>query len=143
MLTSTTTFANSGNLALVVGQPTAPWIIDSGANAHMSDISSLFSHFCPSQSRIVLANGSFRPVLGTGDLRPTKSVNLSSSLFVTRFLFNLLSVSQNTKLVEYTVTFYPSSCIFQDLRTKKMIGLGHKHNGLYCLDLGDTQLLLP
>lgn len=56
-----------------------PLIIDSGASAHISSISILFSNL---KSRIVLADGSFEPALGINGLHPTASMRLSSDLFV-------------------------------------------------------------
>lgn len=108
----------------------------------MSGISSLFSNFRSLNSRIVLVDGSFKPVLGTGDINPTSSLSLSSGLFVPQFPFNLLSVSQLTKSLHCSITFSPSSCVFQDLRTKKVIGSGHERNGLYYLDLGVSHTAL-
>jgi hypothetical protein len=69
--TSTAAMANAGNSAYVVAKPSSSsWIIDSGASAHMTGPSSVLSNFRPSNSHIVLANGSFRPGLGTGDFQP-------------------------------------------------------------------------
>ena len=64
-------------------------------------------------------------------------MHLASSLLVPHFPFNLLSVSQIIKSLQCSVTFSPF-CVFQDLKTKKLIGLGHERNGLYYLDHGDT-----
>lgn len=56
--------------------------------------------------------------------------------YIPKLLFNLLSVSKLTKLLNCSVTFYPSSCVFQDLKTKRTIGGGHESDGLYYLDSG-------
>jgi hypothetical protein len=88
----------------------------------------------PIKHHIVLAYGSSRPVLEKSVLHPTSSLSLSSSLFVPDSLFNLLSVSQLTKALQCSITFNPTSCVFQDLKTKEMIGSGHEKNGLYYLD---------
>lgn len=101
----------------------------------MSGLSSFFYNFQSLKSYIVLADGSFRPVLVTGDIHPTLSLSLSFGLFVQQFSFNLLSVSQLTKSLYWYVTFSPSSCVFQDLKTKEVIGSWHEHNGLYYLDM--------
>jgi hypothetical protein len=110
------------------------WVIDSGTNKHISGILSLFSDLLPIKHHIVLADGSFRPVLGKGVLHPTLSLSLPSSLFVLDSPFNLLSVSQLTKALQCSITFDPTSCVFRDLKTKEMIGLGHEKDGLYYLD---------
>ena len=110
------------------------WVIDSGANKHIFGILSLFSDLLPIKHHIVLADGSSRSVLGKGILHPTKSLSLPSILFVPDSPFNLLSVSQLTKALNCPITFDPTSCAFQDLKTKKMIGSGHEKDGLYYLD---------
>ena len=40
------------------------------------------------------------------------------------------------------MTLSPTSCVFQDLTTKKLIGSGYKRNGLYYLDLGASPTAL-
>jgi hypothetical protein len=35
-------------------------------------------------------------------------------------------------------SFYPFLCVFQVLKTRRMIGMGHKVGGLYYLDLAPT-----
>ena len=67
---------------------------------------------------------------------------LTSRLVVPNFFFNLLSVSQLTKFLQCSIKFSPSSCVFQDLKTKKVISVGHESNDLYCLDHGDSVLAL-
>lgn len=51
---------------------------------------------------------------------------------------NLLSVSQLTKQLSCSITFFPSHCVFQDLRTRKTIGGGREalNKGLYLFDTG-------
>ena len=110
------------------------WVIDFGANKHISGILSLFFDLLPIKHHIVLADSSFRPVLGKGVLHPTLSLSLPSSFFVPDSPFNLLYVSQLTKALQCSITFDPISCVFQDLKTKEMIGLGHEKDGLYYLD---------
>lgn len=52
-------------------------------------------------------------------------------------------MSQLTKSLQCSVTFSPTSCIFQDLRTKKTIGSGHEKDGLYYLDPGEPPTSVP
>ena len=49
------------------------------------------------------------------------------------FKVNLISVSKLTKSLKCFITFFPDMCLLQDLVTKKIIGLGREHNGLYYL----------
>jgi hypothetical protein len=125
---SVATFADSGNVA-GVAHSSPFWVIDSGANKHISGILSLFSDLLPIKDHIVLADGSSRLVLGKGVLHPTSSLSLPSSLFVPDSPFNLLSVSQLTKALQCSITFDPTSCVFQDLKTKEMIGSDMRKTG--------------
>ena len=127
---SIATLADSDNVA-GVAHSSPSWVIDYGANKHIFGILSLFSDLLPIKHHIVLAYGSSWPILGKGVFHPTKSLSLPSSLFVPDSPFNLLSVSQLTKALNCCITFDPTSCAFQDLKTKKMIGLGHEKDGLY------------
>ena len=57
----------------------------------------------------------------------------STALFVPTFPFQLLSIGKITRTLNCLVTFSPSSVMFQDSLTKKMIGEGFFLNGLYYL----------
>lgn len=50
-----------------------------------------------------------------------------------------MPVSALTKNLCCCITFYPSYCVFQDLRTGQRIGGGTENNGLYILDLKRTE----
>jgi hypothetical protein len=100
--------------------------MDSGANKHLSVILSLFSDLIPVDTKLFLADGSSWPVLVKCVVNHTNFVSLPSSLYVLDFPFNLLYVSQLTKALQCEICFFPTSCIFQDLKTKKMIGSGHE-----------------
>ncbi|KAF5449100.1 hypothetical protein F2P56_027506, partial [Juglans regia] len=63
---------------------------------------------------------------GIGSTKLTDSISLSSVLYAPSFPFSLLSISQITQTLQCSVTFYPSVCIFQDLKTGKKIGTGHE-----------------
>ena len=61
---------------------------------------------------------------------------LTPVLHVPQFFHNLLSSSRITRDLNCSVTFYPSHCVFQDLRTRR-IGNGRVEHGLYILDEGE------
>lgn len=108
---------------------TQPWLIDSGASSHKSGNSSLFSTLHLVTHHVVLTDGSSRPVTAKGTLHSTTSLS-----YVPNFPFNLLSVNQLTKVLNCSITFSPTSCVMQDLTTKKMISSGHEKGNLYYLD---------
>jgi len=61
-------------------------------------------------------------------------MSLSFVLHVPKFAINLLSISRITRDLNCLSFFFPSYCVFQDIATKKTIGLGHANDGLYILD---------
>jgi hypothetical protein len=87
---------------------------------------------------VTLANGSHSNVADSGHTHLSPDIELLSILHVPSFPFNLLSISKITKSFNCSVSFYPSLCIFQDLMTRRMIGMGHEVGGLYYMDLTPT-----
>jgi hypothetical protein len=92
-------------------------------------------HLVDTPHNVTLANGSLSIVAGSNYTHLSPDIKLLSVLHVPGFPFNLLSISKITKVLNCSVSFYPSLCIFQDLKTRRMIGMGHKVGGLYYLDL--------
>ena len=58
-------------------------------------------------------------------------LKLNSVLHVPNLQCNLLSMSKLTMDLNYSVTFFPSCCKFQDLSSDKAIGNVEEQNGLY------------
>ena len=83
---------------------------------------------------VTLANGSATTVFGLGTANLSPNLSLSSVLYIPDFPFNLLSISKLTKLLNCAAIFLSTHCIFQDLKTGKIIGGGHEAGGLYYLD---------
>jgi hypothetical protein len=87
-----------------------------------------------------MANGSLARVKGSGTVHLDTNFEFSCVLHIPGFPLNLLSISKITKALPFSVSFYHSLCIFQDLKTKRVIGMGHEVGGLYYLDLVPTSL---
>ncbi|CAL8991331.1 unnamed protein product [Prunus brigantina] len=68
-----------------------------------------------------------------GSVQITPHLKLEDVLCVPGFRVNLMSVSKLTRHLHCLISFFPTFCIMQDLTTKKMIGLGKEHDGLYYL----------
>ena len=132
-MVSSSNYMHSG-MAFNAHVPT--WIVDSGANRHMTGSSKDLSNYspCPKGEFVRIANGSQSPVCGTGSVHCTPDINLSSVLHAPEFPVSLLSVSSITKDLNCKVVFYPNHCVFQDLHTGRKIGSGRLHNGLYVID---------
>lgn len=111
------------------------WIIDSGATDHMASSPQLLTSFIEKFNfpPIKLPTGQTTQISHIGSAIPTTSVPVIDVFVVPAFNFNLLSVSKITKALNCSVTFFLDYCIFQDLHTKKEIGLGKENGGLYHL----------
>jgi hypothetical protein len=103
----------------------------------MTHESSNFSSYntYPSKCCVKTTNGSSFAVSGVGSLPLTSSMSLSTILHVPHLSGKLLSISQITKELKCSLTFFDTYCVFQDLLTGTMIGLGREQDGLYYLDL--------
>lgn len=88
---------------------------------------SLFSDISNSTSPsfVTIANGSKSPLHGIGTVR-TSRLTFSSVLYLPQFSYNLLSVRKLTSTLNCSITFYPTHCVLQDLKTisKRKIGGG-------------------
>ncbi|RVW51817.1 Retrovirus-related Pol polyprotein from transposon TNT 1-94 [Vitis vinifera] len=103
--------AESGKTCLV--SSSNKWIIDSGATNHMTGNHKTFSTFrTHSAPPVTVADGSTYEIKGSGTVKPTSSITLSSVLNLPNLAFNLIS----------------------DLMTKRTFGKGHVSDGLYILD---------
>ena len=85
-------------------------------------------------SPVTIVDGSTSKFIGSGTLKPTSYITLSSVLGLPKLAFNLISVSKLTKDLNCCILFFSDYCIFQDLMTKKIIGKGHVSDSLYILD---------
>jgi hypothetical protein len=96
----------------------------------------LFSSFRShtTSSPVTIADGSHYTIKGSGTVKPTSSITLSSVLGLPSLAFNLMSVSHLTKDLNCWISFFPDHCLLQDLMMKQTIGKGHVSDGLYILD---------
>ncbi|GJY62669.1 retrovirus-related pol polyprotein from transposon TNT 1-94 [Tanacetum coccineum] len=111
------------------------WIIDTGASDHMSpdnnDLDNV--HVLKNKQVINLPNGHTSFISKVGNVTLENKLELKNVLIVPSFKFRLLSVSKLTKDSQCFVTFHEQFCVIQDLKTRKVLGLGKKKVGLYYL----------
>jgi hypothetical protein len=74
-------------------------------------------HLLDTPHDVTLANGSLSTVASFSQTHLSPDIKLLSVLHVPRFPLNLLSISKIIKALNCSVSFYPSFCIFQDLKT--------------------------
>ena len=114
------------------------WILDSGATRHICSNMDAFSKLRPVSNTSVTLPNSARICVGfSGDVMLSPSLILKDVLFVPQFNFNLISIScliNDNLMPRIMVTFLDDKFILQDAATKRMIGKGNKHEGLYVLN---------
>ena len=128
----TATIATGNPIAFHVrsGEPT--WVLDSGANDHMTGESSIFSSpLIPVTQSVSLVDGSTSHISHKSDVFLSSDIMLFSVLHISNFAFNLLSVSRLAKSLNCVVIFLPYYCLFQDLSSKKIFCRGYERDGLY------------
>ncbi|RVW56514.1 Retrovirus-related Pol polyprotein from transposon TNT 1-94 [Vitis vinifera] len=115
-----------------------PWIVDTGASDHMTGDAAILQNYKPSNghSSIHIADGSTSKIAGTGSIKLTKDLYLDSVLHVPNLDCNLLSISKLARDLQCVTKFYPNLCVFQDLKSGKMIGSAELCSGLYLLSCG-------
>lgn len=136
--TDTTQTANAG---IVNTSPltnvNASWIVDSGASDHMtSDLGLLYNCHAvlnPEKNKDYLPTGNVVSVTHKGNSSILNSHPISNVLVLPDFNINLLSVSKLTKELQCSISFFPNFCIFQDLSTSMVKGIGREDHGLYIL----------
>ncbi|KAM1198463.1 hypothetical protein ACFX2H_009809 [Malus domestica] len=120
------------------------WIIDSGATEHMTCDSKQVQTLKPSTKTVVsVANGNSAPIIREGTVSLSDTLSLDIVFVVHSLDYNLLSVAQITVALHCLVIFWPSFCVFKDIRTRKTIGYGIRKGKIYYLELtsSSTQML--
>jgi hypothetical protein len=109
------------------------WIIDSGAIYHIS--SKLFSdkHNKCTLPPVLLPSREKAKIVAKGSLPLNSVYYLHNVLCVPTFKVDLIYVSRLTRDLNCSIIFFSYWCLLQDLVTRRMIGLGKQHNGLYYL----------
>ena len=110
------------------------WILDAGANNHMTGEQSLFvSPFTPIDELVHIADGSLIFVHSQGDVYLSSDITLSFVYYILDFACNLMSVNRLTNDHNCVIVFLLGCCYLQDLTLKKIFGKGYERNGLYYL----------
>ena len=89
-----------------------------------------------------VANGNVAPIVGEGDVSLSDTLNLDSVLVVPSLDYTLLFVAQIIVTLHCLVIFWPSFCVFKDIRTRKTIGYGIRKGKLYYLELTSNSFRL-
>ncbi|VVA20393.1 PREDICTED: Retrovirus-related Pol poly from transposon [Prunus dulcis] len=101
-------------------------ILDSGATDYITSSPNLLVN-CRQNivlPPVIMSSGEQAPITSTGTLPLNSVISLKNVLGVPSFKVDLMSVSQVTRGLNCSITFFPYWCILQDLTTKTTIGLG-------------------
>ena len=93
------------------------------------------SHDPTNYTHINLANGDRVCVDQEGPIDISSFLKLKHGLLIPNLSYNLLSISQLTKELNYIVLMTAHSCVVQDTQTQKIICHGTGNGELYYLDI--------
>ncbi|KAL0372319.1 UNVERIFIED_CONTAM: Retrovirus-related Pol polyprotein from transposon RE1 [Sesamum calycinum] len=112
------------------------WIVDSGATNHMCGDAHFFTALTKlhKPTLVHLPDNSISYATHLGNIALSPKLTLTDMLLIPNFKHNLISVSQLCKSHSVAFVFLTSSCILQDLMTKKPLAVGKQVGKLYLLD---------
>ncbi|GJV88133.1 putative RNA-directed DNA polymerase [Tanacetum coccineum] len=129
----------NGNTDVIVGNISLGWIVDSGANQHMTASANFLTNVVDVSNlglTVGHPNGTQALITKIGDLKIINEVTLYDVLVVPEYIVNLLSVHKlSSKLF---VTFDENNCYIQDLKANRNVGIGKQLNGLYMFDVNNA-----
>jgi len=111
------------------------WIIDTGASDHMINNPHYLinENIVKSRGKVQLPTGESAIVSHIGSVQLNECDMINEVLCIPTFKFNLLSVHKLTKELNCYVSFFPTHCVFQDLLSGKVKGIGRVEDGLYVM----------
>nr|GMD15983.1 Integrase, catalytic core [Ipomoea batatas] len=83
---------------------------------------------------VTIPNGDKVAVRSIGGTKLPNGMQISRVLNIPDFQCNLVSVGRLTKDFDCALTFFSDFCIMQDLPSRKLIGVGRMHGGLYYME---------
>ncbi|GJY78539.1 retrovirus-related pol polyprotein from transposon TNT 1-94 [Tanacetum coccineum] len=116
---------------------TLGWIIDSGANQHMTvSTLNMFEIIDISDLNFTVGhpNGTVAKIQYVGNLKLFEKIVLFDVLVVPEYCVSLLSVNKLIKDSRMFVGFSETNCFIQDLHQNKIVRTGSENDGLYMFD---------
>jgi hypothetical protein len=109
------------------------WILDSGASHHMTPLIHILRNIKKLEKpfHITVPTGNSVLVDKMGDISLDENIKLVNVLHVPDFSCNLISIHKLTFDLNCLVTYQSNSCVIQDQASKRMIGSGNLHEGVY------------
>nr|GEX47064.1 ribonuclease H-like domain-containing protein [Tanacetum cinerariifolium] len=115
----------------------AGWIIDSGANQHMTvSTSNIFGIIDVTDSNLTVGhpNRTLAKIQYARNLKLSENIVIFEVFVVSEYCVSLLSVNKLNKDTRMFVGFTETKCFIQDLHQNKIIGTGSENGGLYMFD---------
>jgi len=113
------------------------WVVDSGANQHMTAQESLLRDTVDVSNlnlRVNHPNGSSARINKIGNMQLSGSVTLFDVFAVHDYHVNILSVHNLCRDSKYQVVFNEYDCLVQDSQSKVTVETGNEYEGRYYLD---------
>ncbi|GJW42003.1 putative RNA-directed DNA polymerase [Tanacetum coccineum] len=126
------------NSSLSMTTITLGWIIDYGANQHLTrSISSMVNIVDISDLKITVGHptGTLVVISYVGNLKLANNVVLYDVLVVPGYCVSLLSVNKLIRYSKMFVGFDENKCYIQDLKRERILGTGSESGGLYLFDV--------
>ncbi|GJX92509.1 ribonuclease H-like domain-containing protein [Tanacetum coccineum] len=117
---------------------TLGWIIDSGANQHMTDSTKDMLNIVYISNLMLTVghpNGTLAKITVIGILKLTSGIVLFDVLVVPKYNVSLLSVNKMIKDSQFFVGFDEHKSYIQDLKLGKIMRTGSETGGLYLFDV--------
>ncbi|GJY16990.1 putative RNA-directed DNA polymerase, partial [Tanacetum coccineum] len=114
------------------------WIIDSGANQHMTNIIKNMIHVIDVTDLNLTVghpNGTLAKITHIGNLRLNNNVILFDVLVIPEYCVSLLFVHKLIKDSKLSVCFNETKCLIQDLKRETVLRAGSESAGLYLFDV--------
>ncbi|GJZ89637.1 ribonuclease H-like domain-containing protein, partial [Tanacetum coccineum] len=131
----------NGNTDFVAGNISLGWIVDSGANQHMTVFAKNLLNVVDIYHlglTVGHPNGTQALITKIGDLKINNNINLYDVLVVPEYTVSLLSVHKLSRDNQLFVGFNENNCYIQDLKANKTVGIGRQFNGLYLFDVDNA-----
>nr|KYP41263.1 hypothetical protein KK1_037355 [Cajanus cajan] len=117
------------------------WIIDLGATSHICCSKHMYNSYSPlHNSNVLLPNSTKVKVEGIGSIRLNDDIFLHNVLHIPTFRFNLLSLLTLINENCFRFVLDTNSCILQDLKTLRKIGIVKQRHGLLLFDFPKSGL---
>ncbi|GJU86025.1 ribonuclease H-like domain-containing protein [Tanacetum coccineum] len=132
------------NSSLSMTTITLGWIIDSGANQHLTGSTSGMSNVVNiSDLKIIVGhpNSTLAIISHVGNLKLANNVMLYDVLVFSGYCVSLLSVNKLIRDSKMFVGFDENKCYIQELKREKILGTGSESGGLYLFDVNKSNCI--